>query len=71
MNAVILTILGALLNLVLIVAWALIRSEVKRTLQDINGVSRKLTKVVCFLVRSDDLNPEHRRRELTAIIEGK
>lgn len=71
MNALLLTILGALLNVVLIVLWTIIRAEVKRTLQDINGVSRKLTKVIAFLVRSEDLNPAARREQLTAIIEGK
>lgn len=71
MNALLLTILGALLNVVLIVLWAIIRAEVKRTLQDINGVSRKLTKVIAFLMRSEDLNPATRREQLTAIIEGK
>ena len=62
---------GGLLNLLLIVLWAVIRAEVKRTLRDINGVSCKLTKVIAFLIRDDDLNPAMRREQLTRILEGK
>jgi hypothetical protein len=40
-------------------------------LKSLKGISRKLNKVVGFLIRSDDLNPEKRREQLTHIIEGK
>ncbi len=42
-----------------------------RVFRDLKGLSRKINKVIAFLIRSDDLNPEQRRAQLTAIIEGK
>jgi hypothetical protein len=40
-------------------------------LKSLKGISRKVNKVIGFLIRSDDLNPEQRREQLTHIIEGK
>ncbi len=39
--------------------------------RSLKGISRKLNKVIGFLIRSDDLNPEKRREQLTHILEGR
>lgn len=73
MNALLLTILGGLINLVLIVLWAIIRAEVKRTLRDINGVSRKQQATLTALVEAENggMNPDMRRSMFLDILRGK
>jgi hypothetical protein len=50
---------------------AVVAYFIRKVLRDLIGLSRKINKVIAFLIRSEDLNPEQRREQLTAIIEGK
>lgn len=56
---------------ILYAALAVLGWAALRLFRDVKGVSRKQNKVIAFLIRSEDLNPEKRREQLTAILEGK
>ena len=56
---------------ILAAAFAIVAYFVRKVLRDLTGLSKKLNKIIAFLIRSEDLNPAERRQQLTAILEGK
>lgn len=44
---------------------------IRKVLRDLIGVSRKINKVIGILLRWDDLKPEQRTEQVTAILEGR
>lgn len=56
---------------ILAAAFAVVAYFVRKVLRDLIGLSKKINKVLAVLLRWDDLNPDERRAQLTAIVEGK
>lgn len=60
-----------LVGAVLAAAFAVVAYFVRKVLRDINGVSRKITKVLGLLGCWDDLDEKEHRAQVRAILEGK
>jgi len=74
-NALALTILGAILsailNLVLIVAWAIVRGRVNKTLHDLNAVSQRGRDTLYALIEAEGTtNPDLRRGLYLSVLKG-